>query len=69
MKTTENSQFIKKYSIGDTVTTNDSWFLTKGFNNVTGTIKTLVKDEVGSWQYFITLEDGRELQCDDTHLI
>lgn len=65
----ENSEFIKKYNVGDKVTTNNSWFLTKGFNNVSGTIETLVKDEVNSWQYLIKLDDGRELQCDDTHLV
>lgn len=65
----ETSKNIKNYVIGDTVTSNNSFFLDKGFNGVTGVIRTLVKDRVGSWQYLIDLEDGRTLQCDDTHLI
>jgi hypothetical protein len=67
-RVSETIKNIKKHNIGDEVTTNNSWFLTKGFNNVTGTIRTIVKDEADSWQYIIDLDDGRELQCDDWHL-
>lgn len=65
----ENKKYIKNYKKGDKVTTNDSWFLTKGFNNATGVIVGFEKDEVGSWQYLINLDDGRTLKCDDSHLI
>lgn len=64
----ESIEHIKNFNIGDRVTSNTSIMLDRGFRGVTGTIRTIVKDEADSWQYLIDLDDGRELQCDDWHL-
>ncbi|MTD40091.1 hypothetical protein GIX45_16030 [Erwinia sp. CPCC 100877] len=64
----ETIEYIKNFNIGDRVTSTNSFWLDKGFKGVSGVIKKVVKDEVGSWQYLIDLEDGRTLQCDDSHL-
>ncbi|WP_270659656.1 hypothetical protein [Enterococcus thailandicus] len=64
----ETIEHIKKFNIGDRVTSTHSILLDRGFRGVTGIIKTIVKDDFGSWQYLIQLNDGRELQCDDWHL-
>lgn len=64
----ENIEQIKNFNIGDRVTSRNTILLDRGFTGVTGTIRTIVKDEVDSWQYLIDLDDGRELQCDDWHL-
>lgn len=64
----ENIEYIKNFNIGDRVKSNTSILLNRGFRDCCGTIKSIVKDEAGSWQYLIDLDDGRELQCDDCHL-
>ena len=63
----ETIQNIKKFNIGDRVTSTHSILLDRGFRGVTGVIKTIVLDG-RTWQYLIELDDGRELQCDDWHL-
>lgn len=64
----ETIEYIKRFNIGDKVTSTKSILLDRGFRGVTGTVRTIVKYEADSWQYLIDLEDGRELQCDDCHL-
>jgi len=64
----ETIKNIKNFNIGDSVTSTTSILLDRGFRGVTGTIRTIVKDEADCWQYIIDLDDGRELQCDDWHL-
>lgn len=64
----ETIKNIKNFNIGDKVTSTTSILLDRGFRGVTGTIRTIVKDEADSWQYLIDLDDGRTLQCDDWHL-
>lgn len=63
----ETIENIKKFNIGDRVTSTHSILLDRGFRGVTGVIKTIVLDG-RTWQYLIELDDGRELQCDDWHL-
>lgn len=63
----ETIEHIKKFNIGDRVTSTHSILLDRGFRGVTGVIKTIVLDG-RTWQYLIELDDGRELQCDDWHL-
>lgn len=65
----ETTEYIKNFNVGDKVTSTNSILLDRGFRGVTGTIRTLVKDDADSWQYLIDLDDGRELQCDDCHLV
>lgn len=65
----ETTKYIKNFNVGDTVTSTNSILLDRGFRGVTGSIRTLVKDDADSWQYLIDLHDGRELQCDDCHLV
>jgi ribosomal protein L21E len=67
-RVSETIKYIKNFNIGDSVTSTTSILLDRGFRGVTGTIRTIVKDEADSWQYIIDLDDGRELQCDDWHL-
>lgn len=64
----ETIEYIKKHNIGDHVTSTRSILLDRGFRGVSGKIKTLAKDDAGCWQYVIDLDDGRQLQCDDSHL-
>jgi hypothetical protein len=64
----ETIEYIKKYNIGDHVTSTTGIMLDRGFRGVSGTIKTIVKDHADCWQYLIDLDDGRQLQCDDSHL-
>ncbi|MDQ8481169.1 hypothetical protein Q3F50_12870 [Enterococcus faecium] len=63
----ETIENIKKFNIGDRVTSTHSILLDRGFRGVAGVIKTIVLDG-RTWQYLIELDDGRELQCDDWHL-
>ncbi|MDQ8229655.1 hypothetical protein Q3E60_09980 [Enterococcus faecium] len=63
----ETIENIKKFNIGDRVTSTHSILLDRGFRGVTGVIKTIVLDG-RTWQYLIELDDGRKLQCDDWHL-
>lgn len=63
----ETIKHIKKFNIGDRVTSTHSILLDRGFRGVAGVIKTIVLDG-RTWQYLIELDDGRELQCDDWHL-
>lgn len=46
----ETIEHIKKFNIGDVVTSTHSILLDRGFRGVTGTIKSIVKDDLGSWQ-------------------
>ncbi|EPI05551.1 hypothetical protein D920_00094 [Enterococcus faecalis 13-SD-W-01] len=64
----ETIKYIKKFNVGDRVTSTNTILLDRGFRGVSGIIKSIVKDNFDSWQYLIQLDDGRELQCDDCHL-